>query len=1484
MNHIYRLVWNQASQRFVAAPETARSRGKGASGKKSAVVMAICAVLGAGAWATPAGWSITSGGGSITQTGSAGASTTTVYQTTSKMSANWASLNTSKNETVNFIQPSATSVAVNRVLSNSATEFFGKLNANGQVYLINPNGVMFGQGSQINVGGLVASTLDVSDAAVGSNAQVFSGNSAASVSNAGTITAHNGGVALLGAQVSNTGSIIAYGGTVALGAGSNISLSFNGNRLMGLQVKENQLQALAFNGGLIQADGGHVLMSAGAKDSLIASVVNNTGVIQARTVSDAGNGVIELLGGMKSGTVNVGGTLDASAPKGGNGGRIETSAAKVKVSDSAVVTTRAASGKTGTWLIDPTNFTVAASGGDMTGTAVSAALANNNFQIQSAQGTSGTQGDINVNDAITWSSGTTLTLTADHNIYLNASIDASHNSGGKLALEFGQGSGKTGDYFVNAPVYLQAGQNFSTKLADGSTQTYTVVTDTAGLQAIANSDLTSNYALGSNIDASSIDFQPIGASSAFTGVLAGLGHSVQNIAIHQDASGVGLVGHLGQGGVVRDIGLSGGSVQGKGDVGALVGVNDGSVSHVYSTASVTGSDSNVGGLVGNNNSSSISNAYSAGAVSGADAVGGLVGNNSGSVANSYASGAVSATGSNVGGLVGQDSGGTYTANLWSTDGTGQSNGVGNAASQAGVTGSLSSDLSTTATKAGWDLTQTWLAGDNGPVLQGLMTHVVVKANDLELTYGGYTFSGGNGVKTYSGDKSYDERNLDTSNLNYDAGTSKGASNAGTYTITAGGLKNGTTQDGYIFNYQSGTLTIDKAQVTVTGVVANNKVYDGTTNASIKNNNISATVSLGAWDGKNASTSSPTAFTDYTVKGAFSDATAGAAKTVNLATSLGNTSNSNYVLSSSSQTTATANINQALVKVSGVTASNKVYDTTTGALITNQGSAVVVLGDSSKADGSTLAASSYTSGYTVAGSFASSAASTGTNSSTVNLTTALSDKTNYALATSSQSTTTAKISAAQVTVSDVVVSGKVYDTTKNATVTSSKAMAQLGDATKLDGSLATPTQLASGYTVTGTFTSPDAGTAKAVSISTNVTDKNYALASTGSQTTASADILQAMVTISGVTASNKVYDTTTNAKLTLGTATVQLGDSTKANGAVASTATALKSTDYTLTGAFSDANVGTGKTVSFVLGGNANYMLSTSSSNQTSTKGNISAAQVTVNGVTASNKVYDKTTNAAVTAGTGTVLLGDASKADGSTLSQAFTAYTEKGTFTTADVGTAKTVNLTTVLKDTQNYALTTPTTSSSSQQSSTSANITPALVTISGVTGVDKAYDKTTAATIAGGSAAVQYGDATKANGSLAAPVAFTGYTITAAFATPEVGANKVIGLSPVLDNPVNFSLSSTSQTLAKASITPPKLNNAASQALQSTAAPVSAPVVIALARPAAGSSNFVLSSADDAQDGGSKAVLLQELVFPTQLNLTSTRLGTKLPKMMMFD
>jgi hypothetical protein len=248
------------------------------------------------------------------------------------------------------------------------------------------------------------------------------------VVNQGNLTTSTGGyVALLGNQVSNQGKIITPQGTTLLAAGDNISITLNNGSLMGYSVNQGTLNALAENKQLIQANGGTVILTAQAVDDIATATVNNTGVIEAKGLVNK-NGTILLLADMETGTVNVGGRLDASAASSdANGGFIETSAAYVKVADDASVSTYASNGNMGTWLIDPTDFTIAASGGNISGAAVSSNLAAGNMVITN-MGAGG--GHIYVNDNVSWGSASVLTLNSLQNIYINAPITATGASAG----------------------------------------------------------------------------------------------------------------------------------------------------------------------------------------------------------------------------------------------------------------------------------------------------------------------------------------------------------------------------------------------------------------------------------------------------------------------------------------------------------------------------------------------------------------------------------------------------------------------------------------------------------------------------------------------------------------------------------------------------------------------------------------------------------------------------------------------------------------------------------------------------------------------------------------------------------------------------------------------------------------------------------------------------------------------------------------------
>ena len=566
MNRNYRSLWNESTGTFVAVSEIASSAGKKtSSGQRSTgtserfclQTLAACVLLslGATAYALPAGGAVVAGAASI----SSNALSTTINQSTQNAAINWQSFNIAAGESVRVLQPNSSSVLLNRVLGSDPSNILGSLSANGKVFLVNPNGILFGRGASVNTAGLVASTLNVSDSDFMAGSYKFAGNSTAAVLNQGSINADGGYVALLGASVTNNGVIQARLGSVALAAGNAMTLDVAGDGLLNVSVSQGALSALAQNGGLIQADGGQVLLSAQSAGALFQSAVNNTGVIQAQTLQNH-NGAIRLMGDMQSGTVHVGGTLDASAPNGGNGGFVETSAAQVKVADNAIVTAQSALGRTGTWLIDPTDFTIASSGGDITPAALAVNLATN-VTISSNDGGTGTAGDINVNNAVTWGAATTLTLNAVHNVNVNAAITSNT---GSLALNAGTdvivAAGVTGITANSGNITWTAGQDIqvNTGMATGITATSGNILWTAGRDTNINSSVTAtsgNFTVccGRDINVNAAVTTTDGAVSLKAGrdlvITAAMATTRGNVVLSAGSDGSGL-GVAGVGGTV----------------------------------------------------------------------------------------------------------------------------------------------------------------------------------------------------------------------------------------------------------------------------------------------------------------------------------------------------------------------------------------------------------------------------------------------------------------------------------------------------------------------------------------------------------------------------------------------------------------------------------------------------------------------------------------------------------------------------------------------------------------------------------------------------------------------------------------------------------------------------------------------------------------------------------------------------------------------
>ncbi len=235
---------------------------------------------------------------------------------------NWDQFNIDLGQTFNFWFNIAGGSVLNNVTGGVASNIFGNLFSNGFVFIVNPAGINIGSMANIDVAGLVASTLSISTANFLSGNYTFeNGSQAGSVINEGHIVAQPGGfVVLLGSSVANMGSIVAELGSVVLASGETATITFDPNGLINLSIPEalvstinNESEVAVANAGLIKADGGKVLLRAETVGNIFTQLVNNTGIIEAVSVV-VRNGVIELIGNggavHNSGVLNVSGSVE----------------------------------------------------------------------------------------------------------------------------------------------------------------------------------------------------------------------------------------------------------------------------------------------------------------------------------------------------------------------------------------------------------------------------------------------------------------------------------------------------------------------------------------------------------------------------------------------------------------------------------------------------------------------------------------------------------------------------------------------------------------------------------------------------------------------------------------------------------------------------------------------------------------------------------------------------------------------------------------------------------------------------------------------------------------------------------------------------------------------------------------------------------------------------------------------------------------------
>ena len=342
-----------------------------------------------------------------------------IHQATQNAVINWNSFNIGAGERVNIYQPNAQAALLNRVLGGNPSEIFGTLSANGRVFLVNPAGVLFAPGAQVDAGSILASTMNITNADFMAGKYAFVGTpSDGKIINRASLLAKNEGtVALLGKDVVNEGVIVARKGAAVLAAGEAVSLDFNGDGKVSVIPTRAAMEQAVTNKGLVEADGGLVFMSAATGDALTRSAVNQEGIVRAASL-DGKAGAIRMtandvrlaagsvtdVSGAKAGTVEIGGgwqgtgdlshaenvtvergaavRADATADGGaggtvavwsdgmtkfageitargkgtGAGGAVETSGAQVQIT--GAVNASSEMGKAGEWLIDPGDIEV----------------------------------------------------------------------------------------------------------------------------------------------------------------------------------------------------------------------------------------------------------------------------------------------------------------------------------------------------------------------------------------------------------------------------------------------------------------------------------------------------------------------------------------------------------------------------------------------------------------------------------------------------------------------------------------------------------------------------------------------------------------------------------------------------------------------------------------------------------------------------------------------------------------------------------------------------------------------------------------------------------------------------------------------------------------------------------------------------------------------------------------------------------------------
>ncbi|MCQ9378540.1 filamentous hemagglutinin N-terminal domain-containing protein, partial [Methyloversatilis sp. XJ19-49] len=317
----YRLVFSEEKGGYVPVPEETKACGKGGGARAlRRVVAAMAAALPGLAIANPTGHQVVHGNVGVQVQGS-----TLNITASDKAIINWQKFSIQPGETTRFIQPNSTASVLNRVVGQDPSRILGNLVANGRVFLINPNGVLFGAGAKVDTAGLVASTLNIRNEDFLAGRMKFDADdNAGKLRNDGTLKTTGGPLILIATDVENTGLITAENGDIVLAAGKSVEIADPHQPSLRVKVEAG---GEAINLGQLIARGGSV--------GMFGAALTQAGKISATGAHRTEDGRI-VLRGSKSVTLTTQSETVAQTADGA-GGSIDISAPEVKVDAGALV-------------------------------------------------------------------------------------------------------------------------------------------------------------------------------------------------------------------------------------------------------------------------------------------------------------------------------------------------------------------------------------------------------------------------------------------------------------------------------------------------------------------------------------------------------------------------------------------------------------------------------------------------------------------------------------------------------------------------------------------------------------------------------------------------------------------------------------------------------------------------------------------------------------------------------------------------------------------------------------------------------------------------------------------------------------------------------------------------------------------------------------------------------------------------------------------